>query len=60
MFRQVKVNLGDVKWQEIHWKNIPEDPVFEFWLFVVTNRTAYALFLSTRAIQQFVLDEKHN
>ncbi|GFW67872.1 DUF1758 domain-containing protein [Trichonephila clavipes] len=57
MFRQILVNEDDVEFQQIFWRERPEEPLKEYQLLTVTYGTACAPYLSIRTIQQLAEEE---
>ncbi|XP_055701637.1 uncharacterized protein LOC129800919 [Phlebotomus papatasi] len=57
MFRQVKMHEDDQNLQRILWRDSPEKPLQTFLLTTVTYGTASAPYLSTRCMQQLVMDD---
>lgn len=60
MYRFIKVNEQDWKYQRILWRESTKDPIAEYELTTVTYGTASALYLAVRTLQQLANDEKRN
>lgn len=60
MYRQVRVNQDDTKFQRILWRDDRSKPLQEIELTTVTYGTAAASFFATRALNQLAFDEQEN
>lgn len=60
MYRQVRMNQHDTKFQRILWRDDRSKPLQEIELMTVTYGTAAAPFLATRALNQLAFDEQEN
>ncbi|XP_058816608.1 uncharacterized protein LOC131679875 [Topomyia yanbarensis] len=60
MYRQIKIAEKDLPYQQILWRNAPEEPLHTYQLTTVTYGTTTAPFLATRCLQQLSDDEAVN
>ncbi|XP_046394969.1 uncharacterized protein LOC124162471 [Ischnura elegans] len=58
MYRQVRVDEQDCRFQRILWRNSTTEPITTFELQTVTYGTSSAPFLATRCLQQLAQDEE--
>ncbi|KMQ88131.1 hypothetical protein RF55_12434 [Lasius niger] len=57
MYRQILVDMRDVDYQRILWKDPTEDEITDFQLLTVTYGTASAPYLALRVLKQLAHDE---
>jgi hypothetical protein len=60
MYRQIRVDDQDFKFQRILWRKSTEEPIQEYELRTVTYGTASAPFVATRCLQQLAQEKAHN
>lgn len=60
MYRMVKVDADDLKYQRILWRENPQEDLKVFELNTVTYGTASAPFLATRALHELADNEREN
>lgn len=60
MYRFIKINQEDYKYQRILWRFSPKKAISEYELTTVTYGTTSAPYLAVRTLQQLALDEQDN
>lgn len=60
MYRQIRVDEKDTKFQRICWRTSTFDPILEYELLTVTYGTACAPYLATKTLNQLAADEQNN
>lgn len=60
MYRCIKVDSNELKFQQIFWRFSPTEPLLQYKLETLTYGTGPASFLATRCLKQLALDNNSN